>query len=173
MTGICYCLRADSFVQVDSGQRRGGGLWGSGSCRAYPVSGRFVDKLISVCFVLQDLVVSFLVYLSEPPTCSTPPPNRHPLKPSLARRYRSGPQPSVARQVERGGLSAWGCLWEPKLQPPPPLGCPLYEICWGLRKADLYVPPQKVCHTGAVIVGPSGEFMVVSLCFKWVFGGCK
>ena len=40
----------------------------------------------------------------------------------------------------------------------PPLQSPLYDIFWGLHKAGLYVPPQKICHTGAIIVGWVGEF---------------
>ena len=39
----------------------------------------------------------------------------------------------------------------------------LYGIFWGLRKADLSVPPQKICHTGAVVLGVGGEILVV----KW------
>ena len=27
--------------------------------------------------------------------------------------------------------------------------------------ADLYVPPQKICHTGGVLVGVGGEILVV------------
>ena len=49
-----------------------------------------------------------------------------------------------------------------KLPPPPPLQSSLYDVFWGLHKADLYVPPQKICHTGAVIVGVDGEIMVVN-----------
>ena len=52
--------------------------------------------------------------------------------------------------------------WEPKLPPPPPLKSPLYDIFWGLHKADLYVPPKKICHTRAIIVGVGGEILVVT-----------
>ena len=45
--------------------------------------------------------------------------------------------------------------------PHPHYRAPMYEICSGLQKAVLHVPPQKICHTGAVIVGVGGEFLVV------------
>ena len=41
----------------------------------------------------------------------------------------------------------------PESPPPPPLRSPLYEILWELHRADPCVPPRKLCHTGAVIVG--------------------
>ena len=57
--------------------------------------------------------------------------------------------------------------WEPKLPPPPPLQSPLCEICWWLHEAVWYVPPQKLCHTGVVIVGVGGNIMVLSSsCFR-------
>ena len=36
------------------------------------------------------------------------------------------------------------------------------KLCWGLRKAGSSVLPQKLCRTGAVIVGVGEEIMVVS-----------
>ena len=43
--------------------------------------------------------------------------------------------------------------WEPEFPPSPPLRSRLHEIRWGLHKAGLRLPPQRIRHTGPVIVG--------------------
>ena len=50
----------------------------------------------------------------------------------------------------------------PNFHPRPHYRAPLYEICWGLHEVVLYVPPQNICRTGAVIVGVGGEIMAVN-----------
>ena len=62
---------------------------------------------------------------------------------------------------------------EPKLPPPPPLRSPLYDIFWGLHKADLHVPPQKICHTRAVTLGMGGKIMVVRSPRPASLTGCR
>ena len=97
-------------------------------------------------------------------------PNQRPLAPHVAVCSESPPDVSVWQFTSRPYvyISFWEQpffwqTWGPEFPPPPPLHSHLYGIFWGLRKADLSVPPQKICHTGAVVLGVGGEILVV----KW------